>query len=133
MSIKKAWVVGVVGYSILRAVIAWGLFRDYGVNPWIFAVIDIGTAIPYATAIAEIPAAIAESRVSNATRHIAVAVVTFIAPYGYIWLVADGAPTNLRAGLIVLAVCLFVAATIGVVRKAGSEPSAKPVASPAAP
>lgn len=117
MNLKRAWIAGVVGYSILRAVIAWGLFRDYGVNPWIFAVIDIGTAVPYATAVAELPGAIVGSKASTIGRHVVVAVTTFIAPYGYIWLVADGAPTNLRSGLLVLVVCLFGAAGVGVWRK----------------
>lgn len=117
LNVKRAWIIGVVGYSILRAVIAWGLFRDYGVNPWVFAVIDIGTAIPYATAVAELPAAITRSDGRGIARHLVVAVVTFLAPYAYIWVTAEGAPTDLRSGLIVLTACLFVAAGIGVWRK----------------
>ena len=116
-NLKTAWIVGVVGYAILRAVIAWGLFRDYGVNPWVFAVIDIGTAIPYATAVAELPGAIARSERRGIIRRLVVAVVTFMAPYAYIWLAAEDAPTDLRGGLLVLVVCLFGAAGIGVWRK----------------
>ena len=40
-----------------------------------------------------------------------------MAPYAYIWLAAEDAPTDLRSGLLVLVVCLFGAAGIGVWRK----------------
>ena len=124
MSVKRAWIIGVVGYSILRAVIAWGLFRDYGVNPWIFAIIDVGTAIPYATAVAELPGAIARSDRRGSARHLVVAVVTFMAPYAYIWLTASDAPTDLRGGLAILVLCLFGAAGLGVWRKSRAEDAA---------
>lgn len=117
MNLKKAWILGVVGYSTLRAVIAWGLFRGYGVNPWVFAVIDIGTAIPYAWSIADLPGSIVRAKAVPIIRNLIVAVVTFMAPYAYIWRVAADAPTNLRAGLIILLVCLLGAAVVGVIRK----------------
>ncbi len=117
MSVRRAWVVGVVGYSILRAVIAWGLFRDYGVNPWVFAVIDVGTAIPYATAIAALPTAIVHGHRAAIARHSLVATGTFFAPYAYVGLMAEGAPTNLVGGLVLLAVCLCGAAGVGLWRK----------------
>lgn len=118
MNVKRAWIVGVVAYSVVRAIIAWGLFSDYGVNPWIFAVIDIGTAIPYAWSIAELPGAIVDRRSARIALTLTVAIVTFFAPYAYIWSAAAGAPTNLRSGLVVLAICLMGAAAVGVVRKA---------------
>ena len=128
MNVKRAWIIGVVGYSILRAVIAWGLFRDYGVNPWVFAVIDIGTAIPYASAVAELPGAIARSAPRAIGRHLVVAVVTFLAPYAYIWIAAEDAPTDLRSGLLVLVVCLFGAAGVGVWRKSRASGDGEEVA-----
>lgn len=117
MSFKRAWIGGVVGYSVLRAVIAWSVFSDYGVNPWVFAVIDVGTAIPYAWCIAELPGAIIARQSRRLVAMVSVAIVTFFAPYAYVWLAADGAPTNLRSGLVVLVVCLLGAAIVGVVCK----------------
>ncbi len=117
MNLRRTWIAAVVGYSALRAVLAWGLFRDYGVNPWIFGIIDVGTAVPYATAIADLTNSIVRSATVAALKHAAIAVVTFVAPYAYIWFAAEDAPTDLRGGLAVLAICLFLAAVVGLVRK----------------
>lgn len=121
MSLKKAWIAGVVGYSILRAVIAWGLFRDYGVNPWIFGIIDVGTAVPYASAVAELPGSIVRGTGRKIAQHLAVAVTSFMAPYAYIWIAADDAPQDLRGGLLILVLCLLIAASIGIWKKVRSE------------
>jgi hypothetical protein len=43
----RAWVVGNVAFSAGRALIAWPTFGQYGLNPWVFLVLDIVTAPPY--------------------------------------------------------------------------------------
>ena len=42
--VGKAWIVTIFGYSALRALVVWPTLSTYGVNPWIFLVIDVGTA-----------------------------------------------------------------------------------------
>lgn len=119
-SVRRAWILTVFGFSAVRAVVAWGLFNDYGLNPWVFAAVDVGTALPYATAIAELPSAVATSNRLDTLRYVAMAVGSFLAPYVYIWFAADDAPLNLRLGMVILAACLFGAAAIGLLRKANA-------------
>lgn len=43
----RAWVIGIVAFSAVRALIAWPTLGAYGVNPWWFLFVDIVTAPPY--------------------------------------------------------------------------------------
>jgi hypothetical protein len=82
--IGRAWILGVFAFSVARALVVWPTLGDFGVNPWIFLVIDVVTAFPYAYG---------QVRVVNGARAgdwrdvqiwAFVTFVMFIAPYAYI-------------------------------------------------
>ena len=80
----KAWIVSIFGYSVLRALVVWPTLGDYGVNPWAFLVIDVGTAWPYAYGQVRV---VNEARMGNwsSTQVWAmIAMLAFVAPYAYI-------------------------------------------------
>lgn len=82
--VGKAWILGVFGYSVLRALIVWPTLGDYGINPWAFLVIDVGTAWPYAYGQVRV---VNEARAKNwggTQLWAAIAMLSFIAPYAYI-------------------------------------------------
>lgn len=82
--VGRAWIAGVFGFSVARALVVWPTLGDYGVNPWIFLIIDVVTAWPYAYG---------QVRVVNGARRgdwrsvqfwAFVTFLNFIAPYAYI-------------------------------------------------
>lgn len=80
----KAWIVGVFAYAVVRALIVWPTLGDYGINPWAFLVIDVGTAWPYAYGQLRV---VNEARSKNwgGTQLWAlIALLSFVAPYAYI-------------------------------------------------
>lgn len=80
----KAWIAGVFAYAVLRALIVWPTLGDYGINPWAFLVIDVGTAWPYAYGQVRV---VNEARMKNwggTQLWAAIALLSFIAPYAYI-------------------------------------------------
>lgn len=82
--VGRAWILGVFGYSVLRALIVWPTLGDYGINPWAFLVIDVGTAWPYAYGQVRV---VNEARMRNwgGTQLWAlIAMLSFVAPYAYI-------------------------------------------------
>lgn len=82
--VGKAWILGVFGYSVLRALIVWPTLGDYGINPWAFLVVDVGTAWPYAYGQVRV---VNEARMKNwggTQLWAAIALLSFIAPYAYI-------------------------------------------------
>ena len=105
----------VVGYTILRFVVAWGAFGDHGANVWIFGLLDVGTAWPYAKAIALVTKRSAAAEWRRVPLPALVALVSFFAPYAYLWFAAGSMPDGLRAGLAIFVVVLAAAAVGGVI------------------
>ena len=85
-----AWIAGVVAYAIIRALIVWPTLGEYGVTPWIFLAIDVGTAWPYAYGQLRV---IKEAR-NGAWRNVQVwaliTLVSFVAPYAYTFIAGSG-------------------------------------------
>ena len=115
--VERAWIWSVVGYTVLRFVVAWGAFGDHGVNVWIFGLLDVGTAWPYAKAVATICRRSAAFEWRRLPFPIAVAIMSFFAPYADLWLAAGEMPAGLRAGLALFVVVVSGAAVLGVVSK----------------
>lgn len=116
--IEQTWIWSTVGYTILRIVIAWGAFGDDGVNIWVFGLIDLGTAWPYAKSIAIIVRRSAAAEWSRLPLPVAMAMSTFFAPYAYLWFAAGEMPSDLRIGMAILVGSILLAATAGVIVKA---------------
>lgn len=93
------WIVGVLGWSLVRiaAVDIW--LSGYGVNPWVYAAIDLGTSIPYAIASARTIGALLDSRTTAALRWGALAVGAYIAPDLYILFFGRGLPWKVYAAV----------------------------------
>ena len=115
--LEQTWVWSVVGYTVLRFAIAWSAFSGHGVNVWIFGLLDVGTAWPYAKAVAAICKRASEGRWNALIAPTSLAMVTFFLPYAYLWFAAGSMPAGLRIGLAIMVTVLFVAATVGVLLK----------------
>lgn len=115
--IEQTWIWSIVGYSVLRFFIAWGAFSDHGANPWIFGIIDVATAWPYAKAVAVVCKRSANNDWSRLPVPVGVALTTFFAPYAYLWFAAGEMPGGLRLGMALCVGMLLLAATAGVIAK----------------
>ena len=114
---ELTWIWSIVGYSVLRFVIAWGAFGDHGANIWVFGLIDVGTAWPYAKSVAVVCKRAANSQWTQLPLPLGVAVATFFAPYAYLWFSAGEMPAGLRIGMAICVSVLLVAASAGVLAK----------------
>lgn len=99
----RAWSVGVIAFSLARALIAWPTLGRYGVDPWIFLALDIVTAPPYGVGQAVTVKILRDQsrRPLDAAPWALVVAVMFFAPYAYIFLASGDMPVV--ATLIVLA------------------------------
>jgi len=114
---ERAWIWSVVGYSLLRLVVAWGAFGEHGVNVWVFGIIDVGTAWPYAKSVALVCRRVANSQWNQLPMPLTIAIACFFAPYAYIWFAAGEMPDGLRVAMALFVGVLFLAATGGVIAK----------------
>lgn len=114
----RAWIVTIFGYSILRALVVWPTLGTYGVNPWVFLVIDVGTAWPYAYGQVRLVKAARSRDWGPVQLWTIVAVLAFIAPYAYV-VGAGSGEMPLIAWVIIgaLVVVFGVASVIRVVKQ----------------
>jgi len=121
---EQLWICSVIGYSLLRLVVAWGTFSEYGANIWLFGLIDVGTAWPYAKSVAAVCKRSANREWSRLPLPATAAIATFFAPYAYLWFAAGEMPGGIRIGLSVCVLVLLVSAGVGILyktRKLGRE------------
>jgi hypothetical protein len=83
--VELSWVVTIVLFTIGRLVLAAQTLEDYGLNIWIFGLIDLATAIPYAVGVAKVVEGFIDRRLRAASTWAVVACVSFLAPYLYIF------------------------------------------------
>ncbi len=81
---EHLWIAGVVLYTVVRFAIAWETLNRYGLNVWIFGILDVGTAVPYAIGTARLVTCVVDKRLQAAAWWLVLAAASFIAPYLYI-------------------------------------------------
>ncbi|MSO38675.1 MAG: hypothetical protein EXQ69_10605, partial [Acidimicrobiia bacterium] len=52
--VEVLWVVAALAYGLGRAIVVWKTLGDYGVNPWIYGVLDVISTVPYAIGTARV-------------------------------------------------------------------------------
>lgn len=119
--LESTWVVGVVAYGLARTVVVWQVLGDYGVNPWIYGVIDVVSSVPYGLGTARVVTGILDRDWARVRRWGLIAVAAFSAPDLYIVVAGRGMPTLIY---VVLGAWLLAGAALAarsVVRKHRAE------------
>lgn len=118
--LELTWVIGVVLFTLARFGAAWGALADQDRwVVWVFGVIDLGTAVPYAVGTARLVTGLIDHTVQSAARWGLVASASFLAPYLWLgWAGRDGDfPTPVYVALVVCLVCFGANAVVGVRRR----------------
>ena len=116
--VGKAWIVGVFGFSIARALVVWPTLGDRGVNPWIFLFIDVVTAWPYAYGQVRVVKGARAGDWRNVQIWAFITFLAFIAPYAYIVTAGSGELGWFAWTIIGVLVAFFgVASVIRIVRQ----------------
>lgn len=118
--LEVTWVIGVVLFTLARFGAAWGALADHPRwAAWIFGVIDLGTAVPYAIGTARLVTSLIDRNGQAAARWGLVAAGSFLAPYLWIaWIGRDGSlPTVVYVAIAVCIVCFGANAVLSVRRK----------------
>lgn len=85
-TLGQMWTLGVVVLCAARAVIVWPMLLEYGINPWWFLVLDVGTAPAYGVGQAMSVKILRDDRrpMRLALPWIATVLFAFLAPYLYV-------------------------------------------------
>lgn len=98
----RMWTLTVVVFCIARAAAVWPVLVEYGVDPWWFLVLDVGTAPTYGVGQAMgVKLLRDEDRpVRDALPWIAMVLVSFVAPYAYLLAQAGHLPPYVVWGVM---------------------------------
>jgi hypothetical protein len=99
----------VLSYTVLRFAVVAGELSKYHVNVWVFAVLDIGTAWPYARALVSLMEAIGNRPARVVLAIGAWSALLAVTPYAYLLGSSRGMPSDL-----VMAICLFAVASAAI-------------------
>ena len=122
--LELSWAVGVVAFVLVRFVLAYGALAKYDpLTVWVFGILDLGTAVPYAIGTARLVTSLVDHEPQAAARWGALASACFLAPYVWIaWAGRDGEfPTVVYVVVALLAVCLGFNAVYGIRRRVRDE------------
>jgi hypothetical protein len=114
---EGAFTIGVFLIVIARFFLATASFGDRGVNPWIFALLDIVSAWPYAHYTARLVFALALSEYSRIAYNGVMWVFWFLLPYLYLFAAARDVPSTIWLGLALWMSIFGGAAVFGIIRK----------------
>lgn len=114
----RAWSIGIIGFSVARALIAWPTLGRYGVSPWWFLLLDIVTAPPYGIGQAVTVKILRQPDRDprDAVPWALVVAVMFFAPYAYIF-VASGSMPFYAYGLVIAWMAVFGVLAVARMRK----------------
>lgn len=98
----KVWTFTVVLFCIARAVVVWPMLRRYGVDPWWFLALDVGTAPAYGIGQAMGVKLLRDERhpLRDALPWVAMVIVSFLAPYLYVLASAGHLPGYVIVGVL---------------------------------
>lgn len=112
-----AWVAGVSAFAIARALIAWPTLGRYGVNPWVFLALDVGTAPPYAYGQVKLVKSILKRAHAQTQFWTVVVLVSFLAPYIYVFVAGSGELPAIGYAIVAVLAGVFGAASIARFRR----------------
>ncbi|MEZ5177381.1 MAG: hypothetical protein R2746_03615 [Acidimicrobiales bacterium] len=118
--LELSWVIGVVAFVLVRFVLAYSALAKYDqLTVWVFGILDLGTAVPYAIGTARLVTSLVDRDLQGAARWGTLASACFLAPYVWIaWAGRDGEfPTVVYVVVALLAVSLGVNAIYGIRRR----------------
>ena len=113
--VERWWIAIVLLWDVLKSIIIDETFAKYGVNPYIYLLIVVTIAVPYAISTAKMLFAILANHWRRASAFGAIAVVLHFIPDVYILISASHVPRSLFDSFIVMVIVFSVFAVHGVV------------------
>ncbi|MEI6199772.1 MAG: hypothetical protein WCP83_07535 [Actinomycetota bacterium] len=113
--LERGWIVVSIAYGGLRAALVWKFLSKYGVNPYLFGIIEFSSAALYGKSSAQVVGAVVDGTWSRLQAWLPVAVVSYFAPDAYVFLSAGHLPSDMLAILISVVCVTLVLTGIGIV------------------
>ena len=100
-SVQYTWLALVLIWGVIRTLVIWALFKKYGVNPWIYLIIDLAASVPYAKYSAQLAIDFIRNNSAGLWRSIALTAITFYLPDLYVLIFSKNVPGDLLVGFLI--------------------------------
>ncbi|MEI2704371.1 MAG: hypothetical protein V9E89_03700 [Ilumatobacteraceae bacterium] len=122
--LSLTWAGLAIGWSLVRAIIAWAVLGDYGLNPWVYLAIDVASATVDAITTPRMVISFVDRQYKRALLWALCSLVAFIIPDLYLFLGTGHLPKKIIVVMAIIITATFTVAVISVlhkVRKARAE------------
>ncbi len=103
---QRTWVALVLAWVVIRTLVIRDVFGGYGVNPWIYFLIDLGSAFPYAILSGRAVVNFLDKNWNLFRKNVLFTLFFFYMPDIYVLSTADQIPTSLLIGFL-LSIVIF--------------------------
>lgn len=103
--LARVWAFATVGWSFVRTLLAWVLLGDYGLNPWVYLCVDLGSSFVLGRSTPIMIVSFIDGQRHRARRWAAVTSVAYVVPDVFLF------TSTRRIPPVTLAVLLVVMAT----------------------
>ena len=113
----QMWALIVIAWSLLRTLIVWAAVGDYGLNPWIYLVIDLASASVDAVTTPRMVLAFVDHHHRRAAEWALISIGAFIVPDVYIFAGTRRLPSSMVLVIVAVISITLIAGVWTVVRK----------------
>jgi hypothetical protein len=113
--IEKGWILVSIGYGGVRAALVWTFLKKYGVNPYVFSLIEFSSAAIYGLSSARVVGAIVDANWDLLRTWVPIAVLSYAAPDVYVFASAGHLPGSMLEMLLGIVGVTAVITTVGLV------------------
>jgi len=92
---ERGWILVSIAYGGLRAALVWKFLSQYGVNPYVFGVIEFTSAALYGISSGKVVGAVVDGMWNRLRAWLPVAVLSYFAPDAYVFLSAGRLPSDM--------------------------------------
>ena len=118
--LARAWAVATVLWSCVRTVLAWVLLGDYGLDPWVYLCVDLGSSLVLGRSTPIMVVSLIDRERQRALRWAVVTGVAYVVPDIFLFTSTRRVPTVTLAVLVTLMVTSVTVTVVTVVRRVRS-------------
>ena len=115
--LSNTWALFVIAWSLIRTLIVWAAVGDYGLNPWLYLVLDLVSASIDAFSTPRMVIRFVDDQYRKALQWALVSLAAFVMPDIYIFAGTRTLPRKLIAIIVAVITVTLLAAVVAVLRK----------------
>ena len=112
--VQQLWMLLVIAWVCIRAIVIRDVFGSYGVNPWVYFAVDLISGIPYAIYSGRFVINFLDKDWDKSKWYAAMTAIYFYIPDVYVLAASKNVPTTLVIGFLISVLIFSIFAVVGI-------------------